>query len=239
MIRKIFVLLFVLLLFGSCAEQGPAGPAGADGAGLICVSFQQAAYPDAAYNGTTDTRIFDTSANSNYGGCFNLTVGRTATSIIARALIRFEISGFIPNGAVIKKAYLTLRSYYFDGSEVLFVAHGITRSWTEGDGDCGGANNVNATWSYYDGSTNPWTSAGGDFNNAAASDPINAGTTANYVTIEINPSLVQEWLDTPAKNYGLLIKSTNETTTNHVGFYSSENGNVASRPRLTVYYTAP
>jgi hypothetical protein len=65
------------------------------------------------------------------------------------------------------------------------------------------------------------------------------GTTAGFITFELTPQVVQDWLDSPVNNNGLILKSTDETNANRVYYYSSESSTTAYRPRLTVYYTAP
>jgi len=149
--------------------------------------------------------------------------------------MEFDVSA-INVSATVKSAYLTL---YCDaaGGSVDAVVYKVTKNWTEGTGSCGGSANVNASWDYYDGSANAWTTPGGDYDIATQSE-VKTVTTSGYYTIKLNTQMVQDWVQNPSQNYGMLVKSSNETA----GFLANSdktNGTAARRPKLTIYYTLP
>src|SRR5262249_52812592 len=60
-------------------------------------------------------------------------------------------------------------------------------------------------------------------------------TGAQTVTVNLDPAVVQSWLDNPNANQGILL--VNETTGAVIRIGASENATVAARPKLSVNYT--
>ena len=56
------------------------------------------------------------------------------------------------------------------------------------------------------------------------------------VTIELNPSLVQDWMMNPTTNYGVILVSQDEEITNYSQIYSSGAADHAKRPMLKIWY---
>jgi hypothetical protein len=246
-VKKRYLLLFAFfvltaMFFVSCAEKGPTGTAGDPGAGVISVNLQEGVYPDASYIGTSDARLRSESPANNYGSCDNYYIGYDDTGLIRRAVVKFDLTtANIPAGAVITNAYLSLYASSFLNGQVTCSLYRITQAWTEGAGTCGGIADVNVSWNYYNGAGNSWVTAGGDYEAAAVSNAVNAGSLpAHYVTFSITPSVIQGWIDAPATNNGLLLKSSVESVVeNVVVFGSAESTSANQNPRLTVYYNLP
>lgn len=117
-----------------------------------------------------------------------------------------------------------------------------------------------ATWTYQANNTDPWSTPGGDFGlgvtafrqangifttNGSDSLVLAASATQSVGTALVDYTWassglaadVQEWLNTPASNFGwILIGPELEFHTTRQ-FQSSEATNAAQRPRLTINYT--
>ncbi len=240
--KHLFFLVLTMFLFFSC-QKGDIGPAGetgqkgADGESYLAAQFQDGVFPDTAYSGTYDTRIINSDlSNRNYGNCFNLEIGYYNNRIY-RVLIKFNLSS-IPETAIVKSAYLTMFCYQVSiGGTINLAAYKITKNWTEGSGNCGGFVDVNASWDYYDGLTNSWGTPGGDFDLSTQSEIKNIST-AGYWTIKLNNQMVQDWISNPSNNYGMIIKSIDETT-GYTANYDKTRNPKELRPKLTIYYTLP
>ncbi|MBK9461013.1 MAG: tandem-95 repeat protein [Sphingobacteriales bacterium] len=166
-----------------------------------------------------DSYIQKDKATTNYGNVNKFVVGEKDNNI-RRSLIRFDLST-IPSGAIITSAQLKLNRITGTKAQVIDV-HALTESWTESL----------VTWNKKDAAN--WTTAGGSYNPTAAAS-VNMGTTTGFKYWGIT-SLVQSWVNTPANNFGVLLKRQAETNKDKHEFASSENTTVANRPALVVTY---
>ena len=187
-----------------------------------------------------------TGAVSNGAGEFFFT-GRTREGLIRRSAIRFDIASNIPAGSVITS--VTLNLYMSRSKENTFydtALYPVTASWGEGTSNAsaeeggGIASTTNdATWIHRFFPGTQWTTAGGDFT-PQASATIPVGDNGFYAwSSVIMLADVQDWLDTPAQNFGWLL-ITDETTTRSSKRFDSRTSAIASqRPQLTVEFTPP
>ncbi|MCB1130831.1 MAG: DNRLRE domain-containing protein, partial [Verrucomicrobiae bacterium] len=172
-----------------------------------------------------DTRVFD----ADWGRDTNDGTGADIGVYQARdrSLLRFDL-GALPTGSTLDAANLVLTvSGTFGGNpngEAMNV-YRLTQAWTEGG----------VTWNNYDG-TNPWATAGGDYNGtvrASSTADVGAGQT---ITWDVT-TLAQEWVANTYPNEGLIV--INSGNTNGLHFASKENGNAAYRPYLAATITTP
>ena len=90
----------------------------------------------------------------------------------------------------------------------------------------------------------PWPNGGNDasiIEAAAASAATGTGTAGTFVTWSGAglDALVQDWINNPSTNYGLLLARLNTTPNSRAtGFASSNNGALTDRPYLTFTWTA-
>lgn len=211
----------------------------------LTMLFQQLINPSPSYAGCRDTFINTSGGGAyNFGKCTYLYIGSTSSGANKyRTLVYFDISP-MPAGATIVSAKLVMTVFTAgaDADTNTLNAYAATTSWLEGTGSsCSGAvTNDGATWLKSDGVT-AWT-AGGDFNPAPIATPVTK-TFSDYSVVQINldPSVVQGWFDTPASNLGMMIKFNNESTgaSNIVGFLSSNQTSLGEKPTLTVKYYLP
>ena len=173
-----------------------------------------------------DTRLIQDGwgINSNFGSDAEIGVYQNRD----RSLLRFDLANGLPDGSTLEAANLVLTiSNPYGGNpnaEVMNV-YRLTQAWTE----------FGVTWNSYDG-TNPWTSAGGDYDVTPRSSSTASGGVGQAISWDVT-SLAQEWKDNTYANYGLLV--TNSGTTNGIHFASKESGAIAFRPYLAATITTP
>ena len=166
----------------------------------------------------------------NYGAATTLQSGGflLGTTNARRGVFKFDISR-IPTSAVVQSAVFTGVVSSVSGSfNKPLNVHQITKTWVEGTNN-GTASTTSATW------TN-WTTAGGDFN--ATISAATTVTAAGTFTWDIT-SLAQNWITTPANNFGILMKCDELGSTSMYAIFVPKEGTAASRPKLTITYVVP
>ncbi len=240
--KRFFALFTVVLMFfiASCRDggTGATGPAGEDGESWSQQHFEYEVFPHSDYTDAADTHIEEGSWD-NYGASLNLVLQRNNGTVDEmRGLLYFRLSPFIPSDAAVKKVYLTLYVSFLSGSGDGFACYPVNESWEEGSG-MGSATGDGATWATSDGSSS-WT-AGGNYDTTACSSVVSVTNEDDddYITFEINSSVVQNWVNDDTQNHGLLLKMEESGTLDQVVFLSNQSGTVCQKPRLTIYYTLP
>jgi hypothetical protein len=238
----IIILLFTIFAIISCkGDAGFTGPAGAPGADSDQVVFLQNGV--GSYTGCKDTMaLYDnyinpdfTYQNVTYSTSSTLEVG-SVYGTGGRAFIKFNLTGTLPETAKVTGAVLSLMAVSFVGKSNTISAYAVTSQW---DPDY-------VTWAHsYVTQFNliDWTNPGGDYNSLKISgDNIPVYEYNKLCTWNIDPALVQQWVDHPDKNYGLMLAGAGENSLNDaynmVIFSSSEYTDISMRPKLAVYYTS-
>ncbi len=162
----------------------------------------------------------------NAGAAARLQIEKNSS--IWRSLIQFtEIESYIPEGAVIEEATLTMYAYYVNNSSGLPIdLHRVTNSWLEGTGaSFSGETNSSSingvTWleRWYG---QNWNSNGGDYD----ATPVLEDTIAyddTFLSFEID-SLVQGWVSREYENYGIMLLS-DSTASIYARLSSAETAN--------------
>jgi hypothetical protein len=197
-----------------------------------------------------DNTIFSESLNSG-GLATTIFAGRNNAAGVRRALVRFDVAGSVPAGAMITGVTLSLN---LDGAAQTenqsrdVGLHRLLADWGEGTSGGGGpgggqgqpATTGDATWQHTFFDTESWTHAGGDFDPSASSvasigfvpGPFSWPSTADLVAD------VQTWLDDPAINFGWAITGGETTNGTVRRFHSREAAMENLRPTLTVEFQA-
>lgn len=177
-------------------------------------------------------------------GCF---AGVTAMGRLRRALVRFNVAASVPAGAKVLAASLTLNCSQTTTFLPLDIAgHRVLQAWGEGNsnsstmGGGGGApaQTGDATWLHSSYPTTFWPSAGGNF------APLPSFTMPTGLGLYTSPlSLgmvtdVQFWLDTPAQNFGWLLK-TSEALASTARRFDTREKLTGIPPSLSVTYVVP
>lgn len=183
---------------------------------LITRSFQNGSAPNASYTGGIDTYVSEQNGSSSYGAVSPLIVSGsdpTGTNKDKRALLKWDLSSI--TGAV-QSASLTLNITDHSGGQAYDLLEALT-SWAENS----------ATWN-----TKP----------AAGTTVlgVTAPTANGLVTVNLNANglaVLQNWLNFPAKNYGLYLSKT--TATDTLRLDSRERSTANLRPKLTITFKPP
>lgn len=144
-----------------------------------------------------------------------------------KGLVHFDLEGTVPGGKVLKGARLTL-SLLDNLSQPMDVGlyRGL-RHWLDSE----------ATW-YQATSSDPWEEAGAAGSTDRAFYASQAVQAAGPYYLNVK-SLVQNWLDVPLSNHGLVLEGGGPSSPKY-GLASSEYvGDTSRRPVLEIWYMDP
>jgi hypothetical protein len=171
-------------------------------------------------------------------------VGVTATGVVRRGVMAFDIAGAIPAGAIIQNATLTLNLSNSNTGPQPITLHKVLADWGEGSSNATGAEGGgapattnDATWVHRFFSTIFWSNPGGDFTATPSGSQI-VGDLGFYTW---GPSAqmtadVQSWLDTPSQNFGWLLMGNEEAAQTAKRFDTREHPIAANRPMLAITF---
>ena len=160
-----------------------------------------------------DNTVYSENDNSN-GAFSHLFVGRRSRASDARrALLAFDLSESIPQGATIDSASLTVRVSRTSSGPANVDVHRLTKDWGEGSSDSrgqGGAGTSpasgDATWNNAFSGGDAWQSEGGDFAaEASAGTSVGANNTSATWSSEALVADLQSWVDDPGSNFGWIL----------------------------------
>jgi hypothetical protein len=195
---------------------------------------------------TADNTIYQTpSGNSNALGQ-NIFSGTNGGGSPRRGLIKFDVAAAIPAGATIVSVTLTLNCNNSRAIADNVSLYKLLSSWGEGTSNAGAtgdgagvaATTNDATWLTTFFPASFWITAGGDYN------PVSSATTSinntGFFTWSSADMVldVQNWLSTPATNYGWILLCNETAIGTARRFASRENAITANRPSLSVTYSA-
>lgn len=183
------------------------------------------------YTGTRDTSLSENAPTTLHGSNATLYADGDEPSGSGRdisALIRWELSS-IPSGSIIDAVTVTVRVN--NATTNTYPLYALTRDWSEGS----------ATWQKAT-STTGWEVAGAkgvsDRNGTVLGSLTASGTGTYSITFNsAGLARVQQWVDTPASNFGIILASTSNT--DGVDLASREASTVSYRPKLSVTYRPP
>lgn len=181
------------------------------------------------------------------GSAMYIFAGRTgdnAEYAVRRALIDFDLSA-LPPDAEILSATLRLRCSKLPvgGENTEISLHRVTRPWSEGPSDPGGAGGMgtqaqtgDVTWLHTTYDTAFWNTPGGDFDPiASASVPVNTIGVHTWSS----PGLLNDiraWRANPASNRGWVLLGNESLPKTARRFDSHEHSNANNRPQLIIRY---
>lgn len=195
-------------------------------------------------NPSQDNTLYENatlSISNGKGGYFFS--GKTKNGLIRRGLVKFNIAGQVPPGAIINTIRLSLTMDRTITGPQQVSLHVVTRDWGEGgsmasgeEGAGAAAQNGDATWAHAIWPGNPWTKPGGDFNsNTSASIQVDDDGPYHWTSPQMIKD-VQRWLDTPSVNFGWCIIGNEASLTTAKQFASRESPIATKRPMLTITY---
>ena len=189
------------------------------------VAFQNGLFPNVSYVGMTDTKIAAKNATKNYGNDTKMTVDGDPDEA---GLFKWNVST-ISVGSTVSSASIEFN--VTGSSRDSYEVYALQRAWDE----------LSATWQRY-ATGNNWTGAGA--NGAADTQSTVLGqlaaTSSGTYRINLNSAgvaAVQQWINDPSKNYGIIIKDY--AVSKAVEIRTSETSTASQRPKLTINYTDP
>lgn len=171
--------------------------------------------------------------------------GNNGGNKVLRAVMYFDISEVIPVDATVTSARLELSLLSSSSGAISMSIYEMTASWGEGasdsDSGLGAPSETNdATWLHRFYPSVLWTTPGGDFNpTALASQSVSTGIATYVWTSASLGTTVQQWISTPASNFGLILRGNESSSNTAKGFASREFRTVSLRPRLVINYELP
>lgn len=215
---------------------------------LLAAWIEQAGAETAVFAPSKDNTLYeDVSGTLSNGAGANIFAGQTAANSTRRALLAFDVGSQIPGGSVINSASLDLTVNRAAVSPVVEVSvHPVLADWGEGTSDAalqeGGGTTAtigDATWTnrFFPGEF--WDQIGGDFDPlASATRTVQGAGHYTWSSPELTAD-VQNWLDSPAGNFGWILIGDEGSASTSRRFGSRENPDPNVRPVLTVDYTPP
>jgi hypothetical protein len=174
---------------------------------------------------TADTQLAENSPTANYGGNGSSRTdgddpGGSGKEV--SSLLKWDLSA-VPAGSRLDSATVTVT--VTNPSPQTYQAYDLKQPWVE----------AAATWQQY-ASGQSWEEAGakGSLDRGAQVGSLSAPTTGNR-TFSLSPALVQEWIDDPSSNRGIVI--ANAANTDGVVFFTREAADASLRPSLSVNYS--
>jgi hypothetical protein len=220
-------------------------------AALICLGAATAPAAIVVLEPVADNTLYEDPAGALSNGAGSFIIAGVTDAVggneIRRALLRFDIAGSLPAGATITTASLALSATRepIGASGATFTLHPVAQNWGEGTSDAPTqegqgttATTGDATWLHTFHDTATWTTAGGDFGAASATQSIDNPGTYDFSSAAMALE-VQAWLDTPAGNFGWILRGDEAGTANARQFGSRTNGTAGNRPQLTIDYVEP
>ncbi|HUW82308.1 MAG TPA: Calx-beta domain-containing protein, partial [Phycisphaerae bacterium] len=173
---------------------------------------------------TVATYLSDVNPDTNYGTDTNMWISGFSTfNEVMRSLVKFDVTS-IPPGTNITSAKLMFYTFEENGGAQEYQAHELTQvNWTE-DG---------VTWNTYDGS-NSWTSPGGDYDAAVIGTCTKDASQTNYWLEFDVTATVQDWINNPSNNLGVLVKAGDEALGFNNNCRSDDAAEQSLRPKLVV-----
>ncbi len=185
------------------------------------------------------------SAVRNFGGSEILIAGRLASNVVINTLLRFaDLSSL--SGRTVSNA--TLRFYNYDHanqtSDVTIDVYEVASAngdWVEGDGDGTAVVEGASDWRFKSQNDVDWAGgrngcgvAGTDYTTNLVGSALFADTTAEWVDIELDASVVQNWINNPGQNYGLVLTAPGATNSGELAYLHSSENVAGSGPQLLV-----
>jgi hypothetical protein len=176
-----------------------------------------------------------------------LFAGRTSASVdaIRRALVRFDVAGALPDGAIVESVALTLVMTPSNAEPRILSLQRVQADWGEGPSISSGGGGAPAgpgdvTWlhTFYD--VQEWVRPGGQFLGrvSAATEVAAAGPYTWNSTEELKADVIL-WAAVPSRNFGWVLRGDETAVQSAKSFASREHPDAALRPDLEITYHLP
>lgn len=182
-------------------------------------------------------------ATSNGAGQYFF-AGNNATGFTRRGLIRFDVTGSVPEGATITGVTLTLHVSQTVAGPVEVALHRVLAPWGEassqargGEGGGGAASSGDATWHHRFFPATMWAVPGGDVASAASGSKVVDGIGFSSFS---GPGLIADvagWISGTNANHGWCLIGDESMPATAKRFDSRTNIDDEFRPMLVIEFT--
>ena len=165
----------------------------------------------------------------------SVVAGTTAQGVRVRGLFRFELTGVIPAGAVVRSATVTVEvtkgpsgaeSSLFELRRVLQGWDELSVSWSE--------RSAGSAWN------SPGASAAGDVaGTASATAFVSVPGSYTFGSTEALVADLQAWVNAPGTNFGWRLHTQSESTPLTARLFASRETGAPVQPSLSVTYDLP
>jgi hypothetical protein len=214
---------------------------------FLCAFLSSVTVADVAnVSASKDNTLYeDAQGDVSNGAGDYLFAGQSNVGVVRRALLHFDIAAALPSGSTINSVTLTLALSRTLTGDVSFSLHTVSQDWGEGASDAPlneGAGTTaatnDATWLHTFYNTATWTTPGGDFNPTPSATATVGSTLTTYSWTSTQMATdVQNWLDTPASNFGWILIGGETVNATAKRFASRTNPVTANQPVLVIDYT--
>jgi hypothetical protein len=191
-----------------------------------------------------DNTLFSDPAGARSSGAGpHLFCGNNSGSNTRRALIEFDVAAHVPVGSTIDSVSLRLYvSSAPNNTPQPITLHRLLTNWGEGTSVSGGGAGApsatdDATWLHTFYPNQLWSSVGGDFDMTASAETVAGPSDYQFWSSAAMVADVQHWLNTPADDFGWLVKGNESGASTVRRFDSRENSVLENRPTLIIHYT--
>lgn len=162
--------------------------------------------------------------------------GTTGGGVRVRGIFRFDLSGMIPVGAVVRSATFTVQVTTvpsFDVQNSLFELRRVLQGWEEASVSWN-ERSPGSAWN------SPGASAAGDVAGTASATAF-VSATGSYTFGSSDPLVadVQAWVNSPGANFGWRLHTQSESTPRTARLFASREADATIRPSLSVTYDLP
>jgi hypothetical protein len=186
-----------------------------------------------------------TSAVYNYGAPEYMIVGQLSSNVIVNSLMRFtDLSGL--SGKTVTSATLRLynqnqASQTADVTLDVYEVAAANGDWVEGT-SLGVVQTGSSDWRFKIQNTGAWAGGqngcgvvGTDYTTHLVGSAIATDTTAEWVEITLDASVVQKWIDNPSQNYGIILTAPGATANGQIAYLRSSEATVTgTAPQLVL-----
>ena len=203
-------------------SEVPDGGAATVGGVSQVVTLQQGVN---GYAGCADAQIWNNNL-ANVGNEASAQIGGPDTNHPLenefRFLLDFDLNGYVPAGATVTSAMLSVRANGGGATTHHVGLHELSRSFVEGQ----------VTWNDA-ASGQAWTLAGGDY--GASIGVFATAGNSGWLTYDVK-TVVQSWVNTPASRHGFTMVHQDDWI--YLFLDTSEASTLTNRPKLTIGYAS-
>ena len=231
-------LVLAVSAFAGCAGDDTVFPPGAGDTATVV--FRDGASPDASYNGTRDSFLKNGPTNDFRNRCYGGVPFDTIGSVLLagapyerRLVLKMDFSA-ITDCAYVLSANLAIAFEAAPPESITLSMHRVLRpaytgTWIEGQNGI----QTGVSWLTVDGAES-WYAEGGDFESEPFARARIAGD--SVVSFSVPAALARIWIDAPAANHGILLKSVDPAPERFVRAHLRETFAPSLRPRFAVTY---